>query len=170
MTADDESLTLWDKISLAWLVLLFGHHPLHPNIQFLIFQRNPSLHWRQNLALAYLKISRATFSAKYLHLQARCTPTGQAIESYMAKKKHPNIAHTTVTVPLPSPPSSCSDPQLQNLVVPDLILHLLTPVLCPVNRGNGSGDTHTETPHSYTSTAEATSTPSAQRDWDTCPS
>lgn len=50
-------------------------------------------------------------------------PTGKAIELYVSQ--HPNIAHTTVTVPLP--PSS--DPQLKN--VPPPVLHILTPVTAP---------------------------------------
>ncbi|KAK3502159.1 Alpha/Beta hydrolase protein [Neurospora crassa] len=76
MTGDEppsESLTLWEKLSLTWLVPLFATRC----IKFLLFQRNPSLHWRQNLALALLKL-------------------------YVSQ--HPNIAHTTVTVSLP--PSS----------------------------------------------------------------
>ncbi|KHE84183.1 alpha/beta-hydrolase [Neurospora crassa] len=119
MTADEppsEALTLWEKLSLTWLVPLFAARC----IKFLLFQRNPSLHGRQNLALALLKIRRATYPAKYLHHQARRVPTGKAIELYVSQ--HPNIAHTTVTVPLP--PSS--DPQLKN--VPPPVLHFLTPV------------------------------------------
>ncbi|EAA33741.2 hypothetical protein NCU07597 [Neurospora crassa OR74A] len=119
MTADEppsEALTLWEKLSLTWLVPLFAARC----IKFLLFQSNPSLHWRQNLALALLKVRRATYPAKYLHLQARRVPTGKAIELYVSL--HPNIAHTTVTVPLP--PSS--DPQLKH--VPPPVLHFLTPV------------------------------------------
>ncbi|KAJ4392797.1 hypothetical protein N0V85_006829 [Neurospora sp. IMI 360204] len=121
MTADEppsDSLTLWEKLSLTWLIPLFAARC----IKFLLFQSNPSLHWRQNLALAHLKVRRTTYPAKYLHLQARRVPTGKAVEAYIAK--HPDIAHTTVSVPLP--PSSASDIEIKN--VPEPVLHFLTPV------------------------------------------
>ncbi|KAK3399604.1 Alpha/Beta hydrolase protein [Sordaria brevicollis] len=120
MTADEppsESLTLWEKLSLIWLFPLFAIRLL----TFLLLHRNPTLHPLQNLALAYLKLSRATFSAKYLHLQARRTPTGRAIASYLSSK-HPNIAYTTVTVPLPESPG------LKLRGLPEPVLHILTPL------------------------------------------
>ncbi|KAH7625353.1 Alpha/Beta hydrolase protein [Sordaria sp. MPI-SDFR-AT-0083] len=138
MTADEppsESLSLWEKLSLIWLIPLFAARVL----TFLLFNRNPNLHWRQNLALAYLKMSRATFSAKTLHLQARRTPTGKAIKSYIHQRR---IAYSTVTVPLTHNAPSISsfstdldDPRLSlKKNVPDPVLHFLTPVPLYVNR------------------------------------
>ncbi|KAH6839620.1 Alpha/Beta hydrolase protein [Chaetomium sp. MPI-CAGE-AT-0009] len=101
--------------------------------RFLVFFticKNPTLHWRQRLALSFLQAQRATFPSHYLRWLTRRVPTSGAIVGYSVKQ---GIPHTSVTLDA----TTVAYGDIQG-GIPAPTLHFLTPA--SVN-GDGNGPT-----------------------------
>lgn len=80
--------------------------------------KNPVLHWRQRLALAFLQAQRASFSTPHLRWLTRRVSTGAAIQRYCDRH---GIPHNTVTL------DATSTSHNPSLSIPPPTLHVLTP-------------------------------------------
>ncbi|KAK0634133.1 Alpha/Beta hydrolase protein [Immersiella caudata] len=88
------------------------------------FQNHGVLHWRQKLALTFLRTQRASFSTPTLRWSVRRIPTHAAIAQYC--QKH-NIPHQSITLP---PETTTYHPDHS---VPQPTLHTITPSNSNVN-------------------------------------
>jgi len=80
------------------------------------------MHWKQNVALAFMKTSRATFSPDMMHATARKTPTRIAIQQYCEKK---GISHEIKTL------EHSSSSSLNDVKIPPPVKHFVTPPSAP---------------------------------------
>ncbi len=82
-----------------------------------VSHKNPALHWRQRLALAFLQAQRASFPTSHLRWLLRRVSTREAILQYSSKN---SISHETIIIDDATAASSVGD-----FDVPPPTLHVL---------------------------------------------
>ncbi|KAJ4148626.1 hypothetical protein LMH87_003087 [Akanthomyces muscarius] len=117
-------MSLFDKISLSWLV------PLTIVRAFFGFGSrmadSSSLHWRQKLSISLLQAFRRTLNPRHTSSHSRQRLTGAAVKDYCCSR---GLEYAAVTVSLPEY-NSAHEVTRQ---VPCPTLHIVTPASAPAN-------------------------------------
>ncbi|OAR03641.1 hypothetical protein LLEC1_00903 [Akanthomyces lecanii] len=117
-------MSLFDKISLSWLVplaiarALFGFGSRMAD--------SSSLNWRQKLSISLLQALRRTLSPRHTFSHSRRRLTGAAVRNYCRSRR---LDYATVTVALPEH----SPVHETTTRVPCPTLHIVTPANAPSN-------------------------------------
>ncbi|KAK4445316.1 Alpha/Beta hydrolase protein [Podospora aff. communis PSN243] len=127
-----KDLSLLDWVSFAVAIPIF----LLRWLTSLTFQNHGLLHWRQKLALTFLRAQRASFPTRILRWSVRRIPTHTAITTYCAKH---HIPLQSITLP----PSTTS--HHPSHTIPPPTLHILTPPSSSSPNNNNSSNTNSPT-------------------------